>query len=582
MKWFENNSWRLEKCHSRFFVTPDLFRGRISLFTFFFSLVFLVLLSACTDYVSQIDDRYGEWETSIEPNVKSSSSAAKSSSSSVAKSSSSEAWLLQTGSFDIIIYSNGMVTDTQGNKIGTYDMLTGSINDADGKPIIVNVDLNMLPKYDPEAIAATTSSSSDAKSSSSWNVVIGIMADSRDGQIYKTVTIGSQTWMAQNLNYESENSWCGGGSGKNEGDCSKYGRSYTWAAAVGKTEDACGYGYDCYSLSGDIQGVCPTGWHLPSLLEWEILFTAVGYSIAGKVLKSTSGWINGGNGTDEFSFSVLPSGMSDEWGCYDIGVSAYFWSSTEFSSHSAGHILLSVDDYWRMSDFDKFYGFPVRCIKDDASMEHEESSSSKSDDELVNPADVIVGSMTDSRDGKNYKTVTIGSQTWMAQNLNYETENSYCYNDTASYCAKYGRLYTWAAAVDKTEDDCGFGHICFLPSGVIQGACPTGWHLPSQTEWNSLFTAIGGYSTAGKALKSSSGWRNGGYGTDVFSFSALPAGYGSSDGSEQFEGGGAYFWSSTEIGSNSSLVISLYYDRDSGARSPTFKNDGFSVRCVKD
>ena len=118
MKWFENNSWRLEKCHSRFFVTPDLFRGRISLFTFFFSLVFLVLLSACTDYVSQIDDRYGEWETSIEPNVKSSSSAAKSSSSSVAKSSSSEAWLLQTGSFDIIIYSNGMVTDTQGNKLG--------------------------------------------------------------------------------------------------------------------------------------------------------------------------------------------------------------------------------------------------------------------------------------------------------------------------------------------------------------------------------------------------------------------------------------------------------------------------------
>ena len=129
------------------------------------------------------------------------------------------------------------------------------------------------------------------------------------------------------------------------------------------------------------------------------------------------------------------------------------------------------------------------------------------DDNSTKASDKIVvdssETMTDSRDGQTYKTVTIGTQTWMAQNLNYETANSYCCKDSASYCTKYGRLYTWAAATT---------------------ACPEGWHLPSQTEWEVLFTAVGGQSTAGKVLKSTSGWNNGGNGTDAFAFSALPAG----------------------------------------------------------
>ena len=264
-------------------------------------------LSACTDYVQQIKDRYGEWETS-DSIVKSSSSSRHSgfdpeSSSSVPKSSSSS---------------------------------VGVVDPADE--------------------------------------IVGSITDSRDGQTYKTVKIGSQTWMAENLNYKTENSWCGGGNGTAEGDCFKYGRLYTWAAAMdsvgtwSKNGKGCGYGTTC-SPTYPVRGICPEGWHLPTEAEFETLFTAVGgKSTAGKVLKSTTGWTtySGITNEDAFAFSALPAGGRDNNGNYSTGsYDAYFWSSTEDDSNDAYFMYLYYNNGdANLDNFSKYDGFSVRCLKD--------------------------------------------------------------------------------------------------------------------------------------------------------------------------------------------------------------------------
>ena len=214
--------------------------------------------------------------------------------------------------------------------------------------------------------------------------------------------------------------------------------------------------------------------------------------------------------------------------------------------------------------------------------------------------------MTDERDGKVYRTVQIGDQIWMAENLNYADsvktpsllERSWCYDNKTENCDVAGRLYTWAAAIDSVKlatdadypQDCGAGKHCILPD-TVYGVCPPGWHLPSYDEWETLFTAVGGQSTAGKVLKSQTGWTNKGNGTDAFAFSALPAGYRHNNEYYDQEGITTSFWSSTESEDSGgwpkgfrAFAVLLLYNFD-GADWPLGgqeKSFGFSVRCVKD
>lgn len=170
------------------------------------------------------------------------------------------------------------------------------------------------------------------------------------------------------------------------------------------------------------------------------------------------------------------------------------------------------------------------------------------------------GSFTDSRDGRKYKTVEIGDQTWMAENLNYKVNDgkqSWCYDKKKSNCEKYGRLYTWKAA---------------------QKVCPAGWHLPSLEEFGTLLEKDGSSEEAKSANLRAPSWEEG---EDKYGFSALPAGNYYSNAKEfSFLGSNAFFWSSTENNEYSAYNLDIY---DNDAYVNINNNyDGYSVRCLKD
>ena len=249
----------------------------------------------------------------------------------------------------------------------------------------------------------------------------------------------------------------------------------------------------------------------------------------------------------------------------------------------------------------------------DGSSSSSAQSSSSSVASSAASSSSVLGTMTDERDGQTYKTVKIGTQTWMAENLNYaytgvpyryERDNevytsdstSWCYNNVPANCTKYGRFYTWAAAMDSVgewsanDKGCGFDVVC-SPTYPVRGVCPEGWHLPTEAEFKALFTAVGGtqdaknevlWNNVGKMLKSISGWKSSGNGTDAYAFSALPAGIKYNDRNFSFEGYLAYFWSSTEYDSYNAYYMYLDSNDDDVHLGNRYKNYGFSVRCVKD
>jgi uncharacterized protein (TIGR02145 family) len=453
-------------------------------------------------------------------------------------------------------------------------------------------------------------SSSSAKAGSEYDATANTLKDLRDGQVYKTVKIGDQVWMAENLNFETDSSFCYRDSAY---FCAMHGRLYKWAAAVGKSESECGYGNTCSLPSGDVQGVCPSGWHLPSKAEFESLIATVGEdSTAGKVLKSASGWSSGGNGLDDFGFAALPAGDRGHDGGYSGAYFlAFFWSSTEINDNNVFNMYLTFNgDSVHQSVDIKDMGNSVRCVKDDGTVPEsssgvtpqsssgETSVSSSSSVTLVAPCKTETednceyGTLTDERDGQTYKTVKIGDQVWMAENLNIAAPNSYCYHDSAEYCSKYGRLYNWAGAMDAegkwstNSVNCRYTGEC-SPTYPVRGACPEGWHLPDSTEWGKLLTAVGGLDVAAKMLKSTSGWQDceeeNCNGTDAYGFSALPAGYMDRYGSAftYYEGVSTGFYTSTQVDKNDAYRVYLYRNNVVNFTSD-IKADGFSVRCVKD
>lgn len=190
-------------------------------------------------------------------------------------------------------------------------------------------------------------------------------------------------------------------------------------------------------------------------------------------------------------------------------------------------------------------------------------------------------------DGNNYKIVTIGTQVWMAENLKTTkyndgtpipnvtertewealTSDAFCWydNELNNFGNTYGALYNWYA-VNTNK------------------LCPLGWHVPSDDEWTLLFDYAGGISNAGTKLKSSTGWFSGLNGTDDYGFKALPGGsrifnYGYFFNNVERYG---YWWSSTEIQSILAMGYYMGWGLENVTRVSYSKNDGLSVRCLKD
>jgi len=209
---------------------------------------------------------------------------------------------------------------------------------------------------------------------------------------------------------------------------------------------------------------------------------------------------------------------------------------------------------------------------------------------------VTEGTFIDDRDSKTYKLVKIDSQTWMAENLNYDVPNNdddVCYDNNPANCTKYGRLYDWATAMalpSKCNSTLSTSDAdCAITTPYHKGICPTGWHIPSNADWNVLMKFVNpscsdnsSCATAGTKLKATSGWNSGGNGQDTYGFSALPGGYGNSDGYFFGVGDGGEWWGASEVGSDVAYERFMYYSIEYVSYNVIDKDRLFSVRCVQD
>ncbi|NTW31793.1 MAG: hypothetical protein HGB12_04080 [Bacteroidetes bacterium] len=396
-----------------------------------------------------------------------------------------------------------------------------------------------------------------------------------DSVIYKSVKIGTQEWMSENLNVSvfrngdiipevrTKSEWEKAGTDGKPAWCyydndtvngKKYGKLYNWYAVH------------------DERGLAPSGWHTPNDNELTTLFDALGgESVAGEKLKSTNIWEDKSKGTNVSGFSGLPSGTRDTDGSFSLGGSYFYcWSASSYDSKNAKYFVLNLNKALVRNNNYKSYGFSVRCIKSVETKVESGSTASKSV----------------STDKVFYKSIKIKTQEWMTENLNVSVfrngdiipevksktdwENAgkdgkpaWCYydNDTLNG-KKYGKLYNWYAVHDQ------------------RGLAPIGWHVPNDKELTTLIDVLGGESVAGGKLKSTTGWGEKSNGTNISGFNGLPSGTRFNDGSFSLEGSYFYFWSASTLDDKNARYCFLKSD-DALTRNDNYKSFGFSVRCVK-
>lgn len=219
-----------------------------------------------------------------------------------------------------------------------------------------------------------------------------------------------------------------------------------------------------------------------------------------------------------------------------------------------------------------------------------ESSSSEAPSSSSVCANAPEGTLCDERDGRIYRLVAIGNQIWMGQNLNYHSEDSWCYDNNIENCNIYGRLYSWVSAMALSHE-----YASNSAAGVIQeehqGVCPDGFHIPTDAEMKALVRYITKHNkhpeeNTGTLLKKTVSWNRSEdwpSGMDRFGFGALAAGSRNAKGEFRDMGKDADFWIAEESNTPTHAPYwNLYYDNDEFlgdySKQKTF---AYSVRCLK-
>jgi uncharacterized protein (TIGR02145 family) len=381
-----------------------------------------------------------------------------------------------------------------------------------------------------------------------------ILIDQRDGQQYKTVKIGNQVWMAEDLR-----------------------------SKVGSPKVVNGNYY--YDWDHAMEGSCPAGWFLPSDSDFDSLISILG---SPNALKSKFGWKKNDNGKNNSLLNFAPNGYltknegENKFKLTENGEIALFWTTLWVFTDAGGFTLISGADSAEYRFFDLSNSLlPCRCIKKfEARTTKEELKFVKN---LKSTIHSRSDSFTDPRDNRTYKTVQIGNQVWMAENLKYVLPADKKPRRGESERFKY---YFFGCLYSKDE---------------VQAACPEGWHLASIAEWDSLESFLGEkaamrmkseivvynylrpnpdpyncYRLEGDTLSHTiSLWDYNGNGDNSSGFDMVPGGYW--EGKLVGVGNGAYFWTAEG-------KIKEYQYNDFGSGKIKEDDDDFkgvSCRCVK-
>ena len=528
------------------------------------------------------------------------------------------------------------------------------------------------------------------------NLIYGSMTD-QEGNVYKTIVIGSQEWMAENLKtsiYRNGNPIATNLTNA-EWENTLNTQIGAWAFPNNDIQFECPYGklYNWYAVA-DQRNVCPSGWHVPTDGEWTTLTDYLdGEAIAGGKMKTIglSYWFSPNwNATNESGFSGLPAGIRNYDGTYfNIGTSGCWRSSSDAGSIFAWLRQLDYnygDEDVHRASYNKQSGFSVRCLRGETTTgstlpvittssiasitgssalgggnitsdggapvsqrgvcwspnPNPTTSNSTTNDGIgsgtftsnltsltsnttyyvrayainsvgtaygnqqsfttvnsnihscgadsVHNPNLTYGIMSD-QEGNTYKTIVIGNQEWMAENLKtsiyrngdliatnltdtewlntLNTQNGAWvnYNNDSQFDCPYGKLYNWYAVIDSR-------HLC-----------PNGWHEPTDGEWLSLTNYLGGTAASGGKMKSTGlqYWLspNGGA-TNESGFSGLPGGMRWHGGPFFFNGYSGYWWSTSESSTDFAWIRNLNYSDGDATRTDLQKQRGLYVRCLKD